>query len=65
MSNKKIDNRADIVFGKMMALVMEHKSSPDNEIHHGIADDLLCEALELLGYEDIIELYNSIGKWYS
>lgn len=32
---------------------------------HVNADDILCDLLKLLGYEDVVVEYNKIGKWYA
>lgn len=37
----------------------------DYECAHSDADDILCEMLIELGYQDIIDLYNQVGKWYA
>ena len=37
----------------------------DIEEAHGMADDILCEALKQLGYNELVELYEKIEKWYS
>lgn len=37
----------------------------DTEVAHKYADSLLCEILEELGYEDIVEEYEKIDKWYA
>ena len=37
----------------------------DKEKAHVDADDILCEILVKLGYEDIVEIYNRIEKWYA
>lgn len=37
----------------------------DTEIAHGIADDLLCEALTLLCCDDIVDIYKKVEKWYA
>lgn len=39
-------------------------SDADIEAAHGKADDILCEVLDKLGYTEIVDLYNSIEKWY-
>jgi len=49
-----------------------HKSY-DTEVAHGIADDLLIEAIEVLGEEiggeeymkPLINSYNELEKWYA
>ena len=37
----------------------------DTEIAHIQADLLLCELLEILGYEDVVEEYSKIKKSFS
>ncbi|WP_313266530.1 hypothetical protein [Sphingobacterium sp.] len=36
----------------------------DTEIAHIQADNILCQFLKELGYEDIVEEYDKIDKWY-
>lgn len=37
----------------------------DTEANHVEADEILCELLKELGFEDVVEQYNKIKKWYS
>ena len=37
----------------------------DTEVAHQIADDIICEFLVSLGYEDVVAEYNLVGKWYA
>jgi hypothetical protein len=37
----------------------------DEEVAHCLADELLCNLLKELGYEDIVESFNKIDKWYA
>ena len=37
----------------------------DIEDAHIEADQILCDILDMLGYHDIVEAYNSIEKWYA
>lgn len=32
---------------------------------HAMADELLCYALEKLGYKEGVEIFKSIPKWYA
>lgn len=41
------------------------KYKRDIEVAHGVADDLLCEALNRLGYTDLVEEWHKIPKWYA
>lgn len=38
--------------------------SDDPEQAHIRADDVLCEILTEMGYEDIVEAFNIVPKWY-
>lgn len=37
----------------------------DTESAHTDADDILCELLCSLGYEDVAKEYGKVGKWYA
>ena len=37
----------------------------DTEIAHCKADDVLCDLLSSLGYEDVVDAFRSIRKWYA
>ena len=37
----------------------------DPEIAHSKADALLCAFLRSLGYDDVVEAYEQIEKWYA
>ncbi len=37
----------------------------DVEMAHSDADDVLCELLISLGYEDVVNEYNLVPKWYA
>ena len=37
----------------------------NTETEHILADDLLVEILIKLGYQDIVDEYERINKWYS
>lgn len=40
------------------------QNSSDPEDAHGKADDILCEALKCFGYNELVELYEQVEKWY-
>jgi len=40
-------------------------SSGDIEINHGIADEILCNLLEDLGYKEIVNEFRKLEKWYA
>ena len=37
----------------------------DTEENHVDADDILCEALRLLGQGALVDQYNKLDKWYA
>lgn len=36
----------------------------DKDAAHSIADDILCNFLKDLGYDEIVNIFNDIEKWY-
>lgn len=46
---------------------LKELSKNDNaiEINHITADNILCEVLKLLGYDEIVKEYDKISKWYA
>lgn len=40
-------------------------SAGDPEAAHANADDILCELLKTLGYEDVVIAWQSVEKWYA
>jgi hypothetical protein len=43
----------------------EIKQNKDTEEAHVDADDVLCQMLSDLGYEDVVMAYHQISKWYA
>lgn len=41
-----------------------HKNG-DRESAHVYADEILCEFLKSLGYSDVVEAWDGVGKWYA
>ena len=37
----------------------------DSETFHKVADGLLCEVLESLGYGEGVEVFREMTKWYA
>jgi len=37
----------------------------DQEIGHMEADDILCKLLAELGYQEVVDVYESLPKWYA
>jgi hypothetical protein len=49
---------------KQIAAYQQQSTWTDIEADHCNADDILCEILTELGYEEIVEMFESIEKWY-
>lgn len=43
----------------------ELQKNGDYESAHGDADEVLCELLKALGYEDVVAEWDKVGKWYA
>lgn len=50
---------------KAIERLRELQADGDQENGHIEADDILCELLVSLGYEDVVKEYHKIGKWYA
>jgi hypothetical protein len=37
----------------------------DYEMAHAAADDVLVDLLTSLGYEDVVAVWDRVGKWYA
>lgn len=57
----------DALYQKSLARLKElvNKKYPDEEEDHAEADGILCAMLNALGYKDLTDLWDKIGKWYS
>ena len=47
------------------ARMQEIANRRDIEEGHSDADDLMCQALRDLGYEDGVAIYRAMPKWYA
>ena len=45
--------------------LQELQESEDTEWAHGEADEILCDLLNTLGFEDVVKEYYFIMRWYS
>jgi hypothetical protein len=50
---------------ELLARLKAEQGSLDEEAAHGNADDVLCEALTLLGHADLVEEWRKVPKWYA
>jgi hypothetical protein len=59
---ENMEEYIEIIFDKMKDL---SDNGYDTERNHVEEDELLCDLLIKLGYEELIVLYNKINKWYA
>lgn len=43
----------------------KQQGSGDYEVAHGEADAVLCELLVALGYQDVVDEWEKVPKWYA
>lgn len=43
----------------------EQQGSGDWEVAHSEADDVLCKLLVALGYQDVVDEWEKVPKWYA
>lgn len=55
----------DEIHEKAKAELRRCIANDDYEIAHINADDVLVEFLRALGYSDVADLWDEVGKWYS
>lgn len=61
--NEKIETLYQKSLLRLEELV--NKKYPDEEEDHSEADGILCDMLDALGYKDLTDAWDKIGKWYS
>ena len=61
--NKKIDTLYQKSLLRLEELV--NKKYPDEEEDHVEANGILCDMLNALGYKDLTDAWDKVGKWYS
>jgi hypothetical protein len=48
-----------------IASLVECQQDDDTEVAHCDADDVLCDLLTRLGYDDVVEAYCKVEKWFA
>ena len=63
----QLEEEINAVHQKSLARLEElvNKKHPNEEEDHAEADDILCDMLNALGYKDLTDAWDKIGKWYS
>ncbi len=55
------ENLKELALGMLEVL----RESEDTEMAHVEADKVLCVLLKHEGYEDVVEAFNKLKKWYA
>lgn len=50
---------------KAIRKLREQQGNGDTEAAHANADDVLCNLLVALGYEDVVAEWRKVEKWYA
>lgn len=61
----ELDEDGPMTRDKALVRLRKLQKSDDTESAHGEADYVLCQLPERLGYEDVVQEYDCIEKWYS
>lgn len=56
--------KADII-KEAVEKMKECVNNGDTEVAHLDADAVLCDVLTQLGYKELVDVYNQVGKWYA
>lgn len=59
------DEKTWKVLKVLNAIKILQEDTKDIETTHIAADEVLCNLLTELGYQDIVDVYKEIRKWYS
>lgn len=46
-------------------ILQQEQKNDDTECAHGNADQVLCDLLSELGYDDVVAEYSKVHKWYA
>lgn len=59
-----MSERQELIEKYLLKMKIEVETE-DAEIAHGNADDILCELLDELGFEEITIAFSHVKKWYA
>ena len=69
MGGRDMNKKKEVVKEAKVAVVLTGlrycQDSDDTEIAHARADEILCNFLIDLGYQNIVDEYEKVDKWYS
>ena len=65
MDNELIGQLKEKYSRLMQEQLANQSKGHDAEGNHSLADELLCGLLIELGFDEVVELYNALEKWYA
>ena len=66
MTKEEMARIHDHYLSRMQDIVnLQERDPSDEEVLHINADRLLCDMLRKLGYDDVVDLYDKIHKYYA
>lgn len=66
MDIDEVINKLNVIYRRQQDSKVNGVINPSGiEGEHEKADEILCDFLDSLGYEEITSLYNKIEKWYA
>lgn len=60
-----MENDLEAIRKSVLSKLRGLADSPDIERAHCDADDALCYLLTRLGYDDVVEEFDKLDKWYA
>jgi hypothetical protein len=60
----KLTDVSPAYIAKRMQLIVDHLAG-DQEVCHVEMDQLMCDLLETLGYDEAVRIFRSEEKWYA
>jgi uncharacterized transporter YbjL len=61
----QLDDEGPMTRDKALIKLRKLQKSHDTEVAHCSADNVLCDLLKTLGFEDVVHEYYQVDKWYS
>ena len=61
----KLTQKELIIKQSVIDRLKQEQKNDDYEIAHCNADDLLCELLNKVGLQEVVDEFIKVGRWYS
>jgi hypothetical protein len=61
----KLTKKQLVIKESVIAKLKEEQKNDDYEMAHCNADDLLCELLNKIGFQEVVDEFIKVGRWYA